>query len=48
MVGVSVGVGVWVQVGADMIGPATPITREVRNFSTIPSLSALMVREGQI
>lgn len=40
IVGVSVTVGVWVQVGADRIGPETPITREVRNFSTMPSLSA--------
>ena len=48
MVGVSVMVGVWVQVGADKIGPDTPITRDVRNFSTMPSRSALMVTEGQI
>ena len=48
IVGVGVMVGVWVQVGADRIGPETPITREVRNFSTMPSRSALRVTDGQI
>jgi len=48
IVGVGVMVGVSVQVGADKIGPETPITREVRNFSTMPSRSALNVTDGQI
>ncbi len=48
IVGVSVIVGVWVQVAADKIGPETPITLEVRNFSTMPSRSAFNAREGQI
>ena len=47
MVGVGVIVGVCVQVGAERIGPETPITREVRNFSTMPSRSALRGTEGQ-
>ena len=47
IVGVSVIVGVCVQVGAERIGPETPITLEVRNFSTMPSRSALRFRDGQ-
>lgn len=47
IVGVSVTVGVWVQVGAERIGPETPKTRDVRNFSTIPSRSDDMDIVGQ-
>ena len=47
-VGVGVIVGVWVQVGAERIGPETPNEREVRNFSTMPSRSAFKVTDGQI
>ena len=46
-VGVSVIVGVCVQVGADKMGPDTPRERDVRNFSTMPSLSARSERDGQ-
>ncbi len=48
VVGVSVTVGVWVQVGAERIGPETPRTRVTRNRSTIPSLSAFKLIEGQM
>ncbi len=47
-VGERVGEGVSVHSAAAVIPLPTPITREVRNFSTMPSLRASKPTEGQI